>query len=70
MLPWLRATWATIMLSKGIEPIKIMIQGGWSDLKTMQIYVRKAGVDIKGSTDNLELHSPSVEKASVLQIHS
>jgi integrase len=54
----LRATWATIMLSRGIEPIKVMIQGGWKDLKTMQIYIRKAGVDIKGSTDGLELHNP------------
>ena len=33
----LRASWATIMLSKGIEPIKVMSMGGWKDLKTMQI---------------------------------
>jgi integrase len=49
----LRATWATLMLSKGVEPIKVMIMGGWKDLKTMQIYIRKAGVDIKGITDRL-----------------
>lgn len=66
----LRAAQATIMLTRGIQPIKIMIQGGWKDLKAMQIYVRKAGVDIKGSTDSLELHNPSIEKVSVLQIHS
>jgi integrase len=49
----LRASWATIMLSKGIEPIKIMSMGGWKDLKTMQIYIRKSGINIQGITDKL-----------------
>jgi len=49
----LRASWATIMLSKGIEPIKVMAMGGWKDLKTMQIYIRKSGIHIKGITDSL-----------------
>ena len=49
----LRATWATILLSKGVEPLKVMILGGWKDIKTMQIYIRKAGVDIKGVEDKL-----------------
>ena len=64
----LRATWATIMLSKGIEPIKVMCMGGWKDLKTMQIYIRKAGVNIKGITNNLDLHDPFHEKARVLSM--
>ena len=34
----LRATWATLLLSKGVEPIKVMLMGGWKDIKTMQIY--------------------------------
>ena len=55
----LRATWATFLLSKGIAPIKVMMMGGWKDLKTMQIYVRKAGVEIKGATDCLDLHRGS-----------
>lgn len=50
----LRASWATIMLSKGIEPIKIMSMGGWKDLKTMQIYIRKSGINIQGITDLLK----------------
>ena len=52
----LRATWATLLLSKGVAPIKVMMMGGWKDLKTMQIYVRKAGVEIEGATDCLDLH--------------
>ena len=66
----LRATWATLMMSKGVEPIKVMIMGGWKDLKTMQIYMRKAGVDIKGITNCLELHSNSKEMAKVLDFSS
>lgn len=49
----LRASWATIMLSKGVEPIKVMAMGGWKDLKTMQIYIRKSGIHIQGITNNL-----------------
>jgi integrase len=49
----LRASWANIMLSKGVEPIKVMSMGGWKDLKTMQIYIRKSGIHIQGITDNL-----------------
>jgi len=49
----LRASWATIMLSKGVEPIKVMAMGGWKDLKTMQIYIRKSGIHIQGITDSL-----------------
>jgi integrase len=44
----LRATWATMLLIKGIEPIKVMVMGGWKDLKTMQIYLRTAGVEVRG----------------------
>lgn len=54
----LRATWATILLSKGVEPIKVMKMGGWKDLETMMIYARKAGVDIRGATDCLNFHVP------------
>jgi integrase len=64
----LRATWATLLLSKGVEPIKVMKMGGWKDMKTMMIYIRKAGVDISGATDNLNLHNPRYEPARVLSI--
>lgn len=57
----LRASWATVMLSRGIAPIKVMAMGGWKDLKTMQYYIRKAGVDISGISDNLSLHCPQIK---------
>lgn len=52
----LRATWATLLLSKGAESIKVMKCAGWKDMETMMRYVRKAGVDIKGIMDNMILH--------------
>lgn len=61
----LRATWATLMLSKGIEPIKVMKMGGWKDIETLMIYARKAGVDIKGITDclnGLHIHGQMMGK--------
>lgn len=65
----LRATWATILLSKGVEPIKVMKLGGWASLKTLNDhYVRLSGVDIKGTTDVLSLHNPSNQPAQVLKM--
>lgn len=57
----LRATWATIMLSKGVEPAKVMVMGGWKDMKTLMVYLRKAGISIRGITSCLDLHNPSRE---------
>lgn len=62
----LRASWATIMLTKGVEPIKVMNMGGWTNLKTMGIYIRKAGITIKGITDNLDLHDPCRKTGELL----
>jgi len=62
----LRATWATLLLCKGVEPIKVMKAGGWRDIKTLMIYVRKAGVDIRGMSDCLDLHDPARDGNNVL----
>jgi hypothetical protein len=34
---------------------------GWKDLKTMQYYIRLAGVDERGATDSLRLLSSDAE---------
>lgn len=65
----LRATWATMMLSKGTPALKVMAMGGWKDLKTLQIYIRKAGVEIRGITDDLSLHNPKTTSAKVLPFY-
>jgi integrase len=51
----LRACFATHLLSLGVEQAKVMRMGGWSDLKTFQIYLRLAGVDVRGVTSALDI---------------
>lgn len=51
----LRACFATQLLSDGVEMTKVMKIGGWRDIKTMQIYMRLAGVDEKGATEGLRI---------------
>jgi len=56
------------MLSMGIAPIKVMAMGGWKDLKTMQFYIRKAGVDISGISDGLKFHNPILDNVNLLSL--
>jgi hypothetical protein len=46
-----------------------MKMGGWKDMKTMMFYVRKAGVDIKGASDVLDLHDPDDKKGVLLKAY-
>lgn len=39
-----------------------MAMGGWEYLKTMQIYIRKTGVNVDGIADTLDLHSLKYSK--------
>jgi integrase len=63
----LRATWATLLLSKGVPAVQVMTIGGWKDYKTMVIYLRKAGVDIRGATEVLNLHDSTQVLGQVLE---
>lgn len=49
----LRACFATQLLADGVSAHKVMATCGWRDTKTMDIYSRLAGVDVKGATDSL-----------------
>ena len=64
----LRASWATILLSKGVEPITVMRMGGWKDMKTMMYYVRMAGVGIEGRTNCLTFHDPNEVTGKLLNL--
>ena len=57
----LRACWATQMLSNGVPTTTVMKIGGWRKMSTMDIYVRLAGVEIKGATDSLDFSHPENE---------
>ena len=63
----LRATWATMLLGKNVPPAVVMKMGGWKDMETMMIYMRKAGLDIRGATDCLSgLHTHGTQEAKIL----
>ncbi len=51
----LRACFATQLIKDGVAPAVVMKIAGWKDLKTMQRYIRLAGIEIKGATDGLKL---------------
>lgn len=51
----LRACFATQLLAKGTPAAIVMKICGWKDLKTMEFYVRVAGVEEKGATDCLRI---------------
>lgn len=50
----LRACFATQLIRTGVPPIQIQKICGWKDLETMQIYIRLAGIEIQGVTDQLK----------------
>ncbi len=46
-----------------------MLAGGWSDIKTMMIYMRKAEFSIRWMTDGLRLHDPEKPEGKVLSLY-
>lgn len=67
----LRASWATMLLAKGVPPSQVMAMGGWKNLDTMMIYMRKAGINIKDSTrvlDGLQTHG--IETGKVVEFRA
>ena len=55
-------------MSSGVEPIKVMSMGGWKSLSRLQIYVRKAGLNVKGITDNLNIHDPTKKRRKSMNL--
>lgn len=51
----LRACFATQLIRNGVPPIQIQKICGWKDLKTMQRYIRIAGIEVDGATEALKL---------------
>lgn len=68
----LRACFATQMLRLGVEPAKVMKICGWKELKTMQHYVRLAGIDVQGATEVIKLFdtTPLVRPENLLKMAS
>jgi len=51
----LRACFATQLLRDRVAPATVMKICGWKDLKTMQCYIRLAGIEIEGATECLKV---------------
>jgi len=51
----LRACFATQLIRDSVAPAVVMKICGWKDLKTMQRYIRLAGIEVKGATTGLKL---------------
>jgi integrase len=60
----LRATFITNLLSRGVPLAQVMSVVGHSQLKTTNSYLRKAGVEVRGVTDQLGYKLPEAPKVA------
>ena len=63
----LRATFITSLLARGESLARVMAIVGHSDMETTNVYLRKAGIELKGGTEKLGYKIPSVTGAEILQ---
>jgi len=66
----LRACFATQLLAKNIAPAIVMKICGWKNLKTMEFYVRLAGVSEQGATECLEILPTETVMENVVSLFS
>ena len=64
----LRATFITNLLARGETLVRVMSIVGHNQLKTTNVYVRKAGIEIRGATDKLGYGVPHERPATILQL--
>ncbi len=64
----LRATFITNLLAQGVSLARVMAVVGHTQIDTTNIYLRKAGVDLKGVTNELGYSIPHYEEGQVLKL--
>ena len=64
----LRATFITNLLSKGVSLARVMAIVGHAELKTTNCYLRKAGIDLHGATEQLSYSMPQDQMAKVFSL--
>lgn len=64
----LRACFATQLIRNGVPPGVVMKICGWKELKTMQRYIRLAGIEIMGATDSLSFIRPKDAMGKVVEL--
>lgn len=66
----LRATFITNMLAQGVALVKVMAIVGHKQMETTDVYLRLAGVEIKGATESLGYTVPKEqEKYNVIAVN-
>ncbi len=66
----LRATFITNLLTRGESLARVMAIVGHADIDTTNVYLRLAGVEIKGATDKLSYEIPTQQPAQILRLPS
>ena len=66
----LRATFITNLLSRGVSLAKVMAIVGHSEIKTTNVYLRLAGVDVAGATNGLGYRVPIESDGKVLSFEA
>ena len=64
----LRATFITNLLARGETLARVIAIVGHTQIKTTNVYLRKAGIDVKGATSKLGYSLPSDEIGQVLSL--
>ncbi len=64
----LRATFITNLLTRGESLARVMAIVGHADIDTTNVYLRLAGVEIKGATDKLSYEIPTQQPAQILRL--
>lgn len=66
----LRACFATQLMRDAVAPSIVMTICGWKDLETMQIYIRRAGIEVKGATDSLKLLTKREAMGRIIELYN
>lgn len=66
----LRATFITNLLSRGESLARVMAIVGHSDMETTNVYLRKAGIELKDGTERLGYKIPKANFANVYELNT
>jgi integrase len=66
----LRATFITNLLSRGESLARVMAIVGHADMETTNVYLRKAGIELKDGTEKLGYKLPAARAANVVPLRN
>lgn len=66
----LRATFITNLLARGESLARVMAIVGHADMETTNVYLRKAGIELKDGTEKLGYKLPSISAENIIQFRN